>query len=60
MTEITGRPMYAVNLETEHYEINFVFHDFRYQFLNPDISISDKAFIKPLENVFIHKLFKRK
>ncbi|MBX7225490.1 MAG: hypothetical protein K1X55_05635 [Chitinophagales bacterium] len=45
MAEITGRPMYAIHLETDHYEINFVFHDFRYIFLNPDTSISDKVFI---------------
>jgi hypothetical protein len=45
LSAITGRPMYAVNLETEHYEISFVFHDFNYIYLNSDMSISDKTFI---------------
>ena len=57
MTEITGKPMYSVKIETEHYALNFVFHDFRYEYLNPDTSISDKAFVKPSENVLIKKLF---
>lgn len=45
MSEITGLTMYAVNLETDHYEINLVFHDFRYEFLSSDKSISNQVFI---------------
>lgn len=48
MSEITGRPMYSVNLETEHYEINFIFHDFKYIHLNNDLSITNQANI-PLD-----------
>jgi len=43
MSEITGLPMYEVTLETDHYIINFVFHDFRYEFLNDNFSISKKT-----------------
>jgi hypothetical protein len=49
MTEITKRMMYAVNLETDHYVINFIFHNFKYEFLNQDSSISGKVFI-PVKN----------
>jgi hypothetical protein len=45
MSEISGLPMYTINLETDHYEINLVFHDFRYTFLNLDKNISDQVFI---------------
>ncbi|MBK7270622.1 MAG: hypothetical protein IPI07_14320 [Flavobacteriales bacterium] len=59
MTEICQRPMYAIKLETEHYEINFIFHDFRFEHLSNDHPISDGVFIKPGPNVFIHKLFNK-
>jgi hypothetical protein len=49
MTEITNRPMYSVNLETDHYLIDFIFHDFKYEFLNQDSSISDRINI-PIKN----------
>jgi hypothetical protein len=45
MTDITGRPMYAAKLETDHYCIDFVFHDFKFKFLNTGTPISDKIII---------------
>jgi hypothetical protein len=54
MSEITGLPMYAINLETDHYEINLVFHDFRYEFFNSDKSISDQVFI-PIKDFKLKK-----
>jgi hypothetical protein len=52
MTAITGRQMYAATLETDHYLLHFIFHDFRYHFLDPDTSISDAAFIKLTDFTF--------
>jgi hypothetical protein len=45
MSEITGRQMYSVTLDTGHFTLDFVFHDFRYRFLGADTSISDQTFI---------------
>jgi len=45
MTEITGRPMYSIELETEHYIIDLIFHDFHYKYLSSDNSLSDQSFI---------------
>lgn len=56
LTEISAKPMYAVNLETEHYKIDFIFHDFKYSFISENSSISDKLFI-PLENCNKNKDF---
>ncbi len=55
MTEITGHPMYAISLNTDHYEINLIFHDFKFQLISMDTPITDKAFINPLDKTFIHK-----
>lgn len=43
LKRITGKPMYAVNLETDHYVIDFVFHDFKYQLLNPGTPVTDEV-----------------
>lgn len=45
LSEITEKPMYAAHLETDHYEIQFVFHDFRYTFLNSGHSVTDRITI---------------
>jgi len=41
MTAITERPMYSVKLDADHYEVEFVFHDFKYEFINSDTSFTD-------------------
>ena len=33
ITELTGKKMYSIELETEHYIIDFIFHDFNYKYL---------------------------
>lgn len=39
LSELTGHTMYAVCLETEHYIMDFIFHDFKYFFLKSDDSL---------------------
>lgn len=46
MTKICERPMYAIHLDSEHYIIDLVFHDFKYEFISGENLISKDVFIK--------------
>lgn len=49
MSEITGRPMYAVRMDGNHYEMNFIFHDFHYSLLSTDTLVTRQIHIPPNE-----------
>jgi len=44
-SQITEKPMYAINLETENYIINLIFHNFKYEFLESGTPISDQVIV---------------